>query len=411
MPFELLEETSPSPNEESMLSTLGRGAARTTARIGEQIAGAPGDIFSLINDYIAKPLAEKITGKPGVNYEETYLGKVLPTTATHRKGLEDKFGELVKPQGKIEKFIDDVISDATAYALPGLKAEKLASKAMKSLAISSIANTVGAGVEDITANESKASMAKLGSLFMLSMFDKPKAAKAIGELYKPLSDKVGQLAPVSANRLSNSLHDLQNKVSKGTLAPSEKFIFDEAGEILSKIKNGRITPEELWSVKRSLNEKLTKVLFDTPQKAAQGRARKLAKHVLRETDAALAQTAKQDPKFYKDLKAADRAFGVIAQSDWISRYFEKNVKYTPFTHGLIEMFSSSLGSTAATAALPYQVGKILYRISKSPVLARHYANTLASAAKDDVIVMNKEFKKLDKELKNEEKKDRFILIE
>lgn len=411
MPFELLPEETPPEQSESMLSTLGRGVARTSSRIGEQIAGAPGDIFSLINEYIAKPTTEFVTGKPGVSYEETSIGKVLPTTETHKKRLEKGLGEIVKPQNDVEKFIDNIVQDATSLALPGLKEAKLGTKAAKSLAIATGANTLGEVVKDWTADEKKAGMTKLGSLFMLSLFDKPRAAQAIGELYKPLQEQVTKLKPVNARGLEDNLLNLQYKVLKGTSAPSEKFVYDEAQLILDKIKNGKITPEEAWASKRSLNEKLSKVLFDIPKKTDQARARKLAKTINYDLDNVLKETSKQDPKFYKDLRKADKAFGTIAESNLISNYIEKNMKYTPLTAGLIHAFQGSIGSTAATAALPYQAGKILYRISKSPELAKHYARTLSAAAKEDAIIMNRELKKLDQGLEKEVKKDKFVLID
>jgi hypothetical protein len=411
MPFELMPEEAPKELSESYLSQAGRGIARTASRVGEQIAGAPGDIFSLINDYIAKPAVEKITGFEGVPYEETYLGKVLPTTESHRKAMTREFGKYIEPQTKVENFIDNVVTDATGYAIPGLKGAKLGSKAMKSLAISTAANTLGTVAEDISADKSKGALVKSGSLIMLSFMDKPRAAKAVAELYQPLGQRVTELAPVRASGLEQNLRNLQSKVTKGTLAPSEKFIFDETEAIISKVKNGYITPEELWGVKRSLNEKLTKVLFEIPKKTDQARARKLATNILHDVDNALKQTARQDPKFYKDLKAADKAFGAIAESNWIANWMEKNAKYNPLSHGLIEMFKGSVGSTVATAALPYEVAKVMYRISNSKVLAKHYGKTLAAAARDDAITMNRELRKMDQELQKEEKKDRFILVD
>lgn len=411
MPFELLAEDSSPEQSESILSTLGRGVGRTASRVGEQIAGTPGDIFSLINEYIARPATEFISGEKSVPYEETILGKVLPTTETHRKGFEKGFGESVKPQNKVEQFIDDIFQDATSLAIPGLKGSKLASKAVKSLAISTGANTLGDLTKDWTADEKKAGIVKLGSLFLLSMLDKPRAAQAIGELYKPLQEQVQKLKPINARGLEDNLLNLQSKVSKGTLAPSEKFVYDEAQLILDKIKNGKITPEEAWASKRSLNEKLSKVLFDIPKKADQARARKLAKTINHYIDNVLKETSKQDPKFYKDLKKADKAFGTIVESNLISNYIQDNLKYTPITSGLVHAFQGSLGSVAATALLPYQVGKILYRISYSPELAKHYGKVLSAAVAEDSIIMNRELKKLDQGLKKQEKKDRFILMD
>ncbi len=411
MPFELLPETAPRDPEESLFSQAGRGIARTTARIGEQIAGAPGDIFSLINDYIARPAVEKITGKEGVSYEETPLGKILPTTQQHRKSTESTIGEYIKPKNKVEKFIDDIVQDATALAIPGAKGAKLGKTAFSALAKSTGANVLGEVAQDLTADEKKGAYAKLGSLFLFSLFDKPRAAQAIGELYKPLSEKVVNLSPVSAASLENNLGNLKSKLSKGTLAPSEKFVIDEADTILAKIKNGKITPEEAWASKRSLNEKLSKVLFDIPRKSDQARARKLAKSVIHDLDSTLKQTAKQDPKFYKDLKSADKAFGTIAKSNLVSNYIEKNMKYNPLTHGIMTLFQGSIGSSAATAILPYQVGKMLYRITNSPELAKHYANVLSAAAAEDSIVMNREMKKLDQKMQEQDKKTKYILVD
>jgi len=153
------------------------------------------------------------------------------------------------------------------------------------------------------------------------------------------------------------------------------------------------------------------MLFDIPKKSDQARARKLAKGILHEVDNTLKLTAKQDPTFYKDLKSADKAFGVIAESNFISNWVEKHAKYTPVTHGFVELFKGLTGSSVGTAFLPYQVGKILYRISKSPVLAKHYAKTLGAAAAQDSVVMNKHLRDLDKEYQKQEKKDKFILVE
>ncbi len=47
----VIKEQAPEAQEESLLSQGVRGIARTASRVGEQIAGAPGDIFSLINEY------------------------------------------------------------------------------------------------------------------------------------------------------------------------------------------------------------------------------------------------------------------------------------------------------------------------------------------------------------------------
>jgi hypothetical protein len=411
MPYELMSDSPAEPESESVISQAGRGIVRTASRVGEQVAGFPGDIMSLVNEYIAKPVVEYATGEKGVSYDQTPLGKMLPTSETHRKNMEKGLGNILKPQNDVEKYIDNIVQEATSYTIPGLRQAKVLDKAVKSLVINTTANALGDITKDWTKDEKKAGYVKAGSLLLLSLFDKPAAAKTVGDLYKPLQDKVVNLNPVNATGLSANLNNLKNRMLKGTQAPSEKFVVDEIDAILGKIKNGTITPEELWATKRSLNEKLTKVLFETPRKADQGRARKLAKTITHDLDQTMKQTVKQDPKFYKDLKKADQAFGVINESNLITKYIENNMKYNPVTHGLVNMFQSSVGSLGAGAILPYQVGKILYRITHSPVLAKHYGNVLKAAATENAITLNKELKKLDQGLQKETKKDKFILMD
>lgn len=410
MPYELMPEVAPEPENESMFSQGLRSAARTGSRVLEQAVGLPGDIFSLINEYVAKPVTEKITGEEGLPYEKTYLGKLLPTTQEHRKGTEGVFGEYVKPQNEYERFVDDIVQDATAIAIPGMGPVKKAKTAFNALAISTASNSLGEVVKDLTSDEKKGSFAKLGSLLMLSLFNKPAATKAIGELYKPLNQKASMLSPVDATGLENSLNSVKSKVSKGTLAPSEKFVFDEADLVLQKIKNGMITPEEAWAAKRSLNEKMSKILFDIPKKSDQVRAKTLAQGITHSLDETLKQTAKQDPKFYKDLKAADKAFAVIAKSNFATRVLENNLKYNPVTHGLAHLFLGAAG-TSSGMIIPYAVGKVLYRISKSPELAKHYGKIVKAATTEDAATLNREMMKLDHKLQKEEKKDKFVLIE
>lgn len=411
MPYSLVPEEQTQEKSPGFFKEAGRHIARTGARIGEQIAGAPGDIFSLINSTVAGPLSEKITGNKAVPYEETLLGKVLPTTEEHRKRTTAALGKTVEPQNKVERFIDDVFTDATSLLLPGAKAGKLAKSAAFSLGKSIGANVVGKTVEDVTNDKEKAAYSKLGSLFLLSLVDQKRAAKAVGELYGPLQAKAAQLKPVDASQLENTLQNLRTNVSKGTLAPSEKFVYDEANLVLQKIKNGKISPEEAWAAKRSLNEKLPKALFEIPGHQHQQRARSLALKITNALDNALAQTQHQDPKFYKDLKSANRAFATIADSNFITKSIEKNLRYTPITTGLLHAMGGPISQTAIGAAVPYAAGKILYRIAKSPALAKHYTKTLVAAGAQDAIVFNRELKKLDKMLQKEEKQDTFSLVD
>lgn len=414
MPFELMsDETEENAEEPSFGQEVLRHTGRTGLRVAEQAAGFPGDIMSLVNEYISGPITSKITGEKQIPYEELGVSSILPTSEQLRKGHEKQFGEETKPKNNIEKFSDDVFGTATSILSPGSIAKKavglgknIATSLFKSLG----AQTAKEVVKDFTGSENKGSAAHIGALTLLSFIDKKGAAKAIGEAYKPLEARASQLLPVSANKLESSLTNLKSKMLKGTQAPSEKFIIDEVDAVLSKIKNGTITPEEAWAAKRSLNEKLSAVLYQTPGKS-QPRARKLASIIGGELDDALALTKSQDPNFYKELKAWNQAYGTMANSNVVTKWVEKNLKYTPINAGLVQLFGGPVGAVAAAATAPYQAMKIAYRMAKSPKLRAHYAKAMGLAAAEDAISFNRELKTIDKELEKESKKDRFEIVD
>jgi len=414
MPFELLEDEISTQEQPSFLSEVGRQTGRTTLRAAETAAGLPGDILSLINDYISGPLTSKITGKETIPYEELGIAKALPTSQQLRKGHEKQFGEKIKPENKIEELGDELIETVTSIFSPGAAIKRGAGllKGLGSATLKGIgAITAKEVVKNLTADEKKGSYAKLGALTLLSFIDKKGAAKAIGEGYEPLSQRVTQLNPVNANFLENNLNSLKSKMLKGTQAPSEKFIIDEVDAVLQKIKNGKISPEELWASKRSLNEKMTNLLFSTPEKAAQQRARKLSQVISHDLDDTLALTKSQDPKFFKDLKAWNHAYKTVADSNFIARWAEKNINLAGVSPHVAMLYGIPIAKTVGAAAIPYTTGKIVYRIMKDPKLAKHYMGSLAAATAEDASTFNKELRILDKEIKKKEKSDRFILVD
>jgi hypothetical protein len=398
-----------------------RPFARTATNLTGLATGLPGDIASLINRFVAAPLTEFAGNKP-LPYEETYLGKVLPTSQQTTEGLRSLAPEYLKPQNKVEEFVDDVINDTALLfspaktKVPYAKTASTAAKYLKPFAVSLGANLVGKGVEDISGHDpQKTAWAKTGSLFLLSLLSKPAAAKYASQLYKEAESALPKGATVDASRLQNNLENLKQKISAGrpisSLAPSEKFVVDEVDNVLGLVKNGRMDVNTAWASKRSLNEKLEKVLFDTPEKRAQARARKTASQIQHELSQTLDTYGHLNPQFGKPFRSAEEAFGTIAQSNVVSKFVENNLKYSPVTSGLIHLFHGPIGGAAAQAAAPYQVAKLTYRIAKSPTLAKYYGKVLQAAASEDAAIFNRELERLDKALQKEEGKDRYELID
>lgn len=416
MAYELVEEEKES--QESVLSGVARGTARQASNLVTRAVGLPGDLFSLVNEYIANPVVEAFGG-PNVPYEETILGKLIPTTETHRSGVEASIGDYLKPRDEVERFIDDVIEDTALLMVPGGKAAKvqgvrkltqhpLPRNFVKSLG----ANVAGKTATDISGDESTGDLVKLGSLFFLSLLDTPAAAKKISEMYGVAEKALPEGARTSATRLSKSTESLKNKITKGrpleNLAPTERFVVNEIEKIENLVKDGYISVEQAWAQKRSLNENLQKHLYDNPKDSK--RAKNLAKPLTHFLNQTLEEYGKTNPKFGESFKSAEEGFRVIAQSNFISNWVEKNISSTPAISKVLHLFSSG-AETVGTAILPYHVTKIGYRIAKSPTLRKLYEEAIVSATKQDIPGFIKILSKMNEELGNEENEDKYEFID
>ncbi len=421
MPYELLDDEIPEQNSALSLGQESlRHGARTASNIGTRAVGLPGDVFSLINQFIAKPAAKAITGQEGVPYEDTFLGKALPTTETHRRGLEQLSGDYLNPKNKIEKFTDDVLEDtALLFSPSGLaRAGMKGGKVLKSLFKSIGANVAGESAKQISGSEGAGDVTKLGSLLFLSLLDQPSAAKQIGKLYQNAEKNLPQGASTNAAGLSKNLDQLERAVTKGrpatNLSPPEKFVLDQVNKVKNLVTDGKIDIEQAWAQKRSLNQELASLYKEVPGKKEQKTVKNLSKQLNGYINQSIRDYGKRNPEFYKPYKEAEEAFGTLAQSNFVSRWVDKNVVQSPVTIGLMHMVGGNIGGLASGTVgsiLPYQAAKLGYRIAKSPTLAKIYGNTLKSAVKEDAKSFNKYLKELDAGLQKEESTDMFEFLD
>jgi hypothetical protein len=421
MPYELLEEEVPEENIALKLGKEGlRQGARTASNIATRAVGLPGDIFSLINQFIAKPATKAITGQEGVPYEETFLGKALPTTGAHREALASKTGEYLKPRNKIESFVDDVLEDTALLLSPSSVASKgiKAGGVLKSFFKSVGANLAGETTKQIAGSETAGDITKLGSLLVLSVLDQESAAKQVSKLYKKAENNLPASDMANAKPLEKNLNNLKNDITKyrpeKNLSTAEKYVVTQADKVMDLIHSGEINVQQAWAQKRSLNEELSSLYKEVPTYKDQKKVRALAKQITSLLNSTIKEYGGKNPAFYKPFKEADKAFGALARSNFVSHWIENNVVQSPLTHGLLHVVGGNIGSVASGtvgAILPYQAAKLTYRIAKSPTLAKIYGNTLKSAAKEDVKAFNKYLKELDDAMQKEESEDKFEFID
>lgn len=229
----------------------------------------------------------------------------------------------------------------------------------------------------------------LGAGVVRALINKGTATKLAGSLYGAAEKSITENAAGNASELERNLLNLNKKMKLGTRAPSEKAIIDETEEILGKIKDGKLSYMEAAASKRSLSEKMMKLVYETPDKAAKARARKLFGNIQEDLREFIKTSEKTYPEFYNNLTQADLAFSAIAKSRVIS---DNALDFLKSKLGGSSM-SGALGLAyglgyikpilIGTALIPAaKTGEFIYRFFKSPALRKHYNSLLNSAMKD-----------------------------
>lgn len=395
-----------SENEENGKEAI-RNIARTGSNLGTLAAGLPGSLLSLPYTGISKAI-ESVTGEKQTPYEQSYLGKILPTSHTLKTGVQAEFPDYLTPQTKFEKFADDIIEDTALLWNPAAKGTQLVSKVPKLVrnfgkAIG--ANLGGLGVEEMTGNKTAGDLTKGGLLFLSSLLDQPSVYKQVGELYKDAEAGINASSFMDVNRDTGKLRNISDQITKGrpikNLSENEKWVIDQVDKVKSLIKSGKLSVEQAWAQKKSLNQELQKKIYDIPWSQRKS-IRNQAKQVNGWLSDQLGKYAHQNPQFGKPFQAAEEAFGTLAKSNFISGWVKDNLKSTPLTHGLIYLFGKGAAIGAAPLAGVAQLTKLIYRIGASPTLKNMYGKALKSAAEEDTKAFAKYFSELDKGLAEQE---------
>lgn len=416
-----LTQNKPSTSIGSIIKETSRPFVRQLVNLGALALGTPGDIIQTV-DKIVDPLATFITGREGPATEE-----IIPSSQQIKEKVRSLNPEYLAPRNDVEEFGDAVIEDfASLYAgrqlfkgkIPFANTLSKAQQIIRPLGIALGSNLSETVVKDFTNNDNAAAWAKFGTALFLSMLDKQKAGQYVSQTYKKAEGLLPPDARHDASKLVAKVSAIQRRASMGTLAPSEKFIVQEVDEIL---KRGQYVPgtgqatisvPAVTNIKRSLNEKLEKFVFENPTKVAKGRARKLGSGIIKNLNEFLDDYGKTNPEWLKTYREAEQGFSTLATSNKVGNYIKNNLKKSILTTGLLKTLGVPIGAkTAAVGAVAYPSFQVAYRIAKSPLLRKYYSNIVRAAVQENSLLMNKEIDKLDKELQKAPSSGKFRVID
>lgn len=413
MAYKIIQKKEPA-KETAGIETALRYPALATKAVAGQLAGAFGDIGKGVNELIAAPITKHIFGQEPVPYEETLIGKALPTSAQHKKTIEEHFPSL-KPKNKMEQVSENLVEDTASLFLPGkyFKMGKYALSPMRSLGFAAAANTSGLGTEVWTGDQGKGDNVRRGTMMALALMNPTRAKDISKSLYQSAEKALPQESTVNASDLMNSLNKLESKILKGrpakNVAASEKFVLDEINKFKDLDKNGKINMHSLVAQKRSLSEELQNNLFSLTDRQSKARAKELAQSITHSVKNTMKDYGKSNPEWLKYMESADKAHGAIMQSNYLSRVLQKFMKGRPeymahiFGAGLPIGASFISGPLAGLSSAAYIGTKLGHRIVKSPELRKHYAKVLGAAAADNPKLIEKRLDDFQEELEREER--------
>lgn len=391
---------------ESFTEKIERHILRSASRIGETALGLPGDIASLPSTLLQKG-AEKITGKDqstAANVAKAvFPGANLPTSSQLKeKAVEASEGYLA-PKGKGEEISDEVIQDFTSLLSPAKAGGSLLKTLSRKLGIAAGATGAKELAAGFGAGEKGQAGTKVGTMFLLSIFDPKGASKYVSNLYQDAKELVPEGAKVSAKNLSLELSSLRKQLEKGGSAASKTKAIQKIDEINSKISKKQIPVEELTEFKKTINESRAS-LYDEfkSDKAGRALAKRNLDSVSKTVDNALGDYAKVNPEWGNVYNDANAGYAAIQSSKKAAKSVAEFLRQNPhLKYGALAAELFLAPKSIAFLPLAYAGIKgveLLARISKSSVLRKYYIGAAEAAVKEDAAAFARNMEKLDSEL-------------
>jgi hypothetical protein len=391
-----------------------RNTARGLSRMGERVLGFPGDLQDFVKNIFGL---------------KSDIGIPLPTSSQLQESSENFFQGYTTPQTEFEEKSDELLGDI-ASSIYGRGGKTFKSSLGLTIGIPVMGNLAKEGLSYAGVDEKKQAYGKMGTMAILDIasqrFGRGGAKKYANQLFSEAEEAINLMGSghtADATGLNRALDDLQRTLSRGGKSTSKTPALDKIKQAKSKISSGRIDPRELVEFRKTINEAIEELggwQLQLPKPIKNRAINNLNKVKSKIIEAGEHYGRTQNAPFLKKWQSANEASAVYHKSNLISNFIKKHFPgkiASPATKLLFGVGPSigaiggvggaalGTGITAGVAGLN-ETAKIFYRITKSPVLKKHYSNIIKAAAENDVAKFTSNLKLLDKELAKSEKREK-----
>lgn len=390
-----------------------RHAARIGSRAAETVVGMPGDFVNFVKwiDSKVPKLPDWIKNEPSwLQKKGRELVENLPTS----QSLKEKMSELTEgytdPQSSGEQFGDDIIGLATALTI-GKDPTKV-KNLLGSLGKAVLAKSSGKGVELLGGAESAQAATELGTLFLTGLWNRPMADKYVANKYQKARASIPEKTMIDTSNLANDLSSLEADLSKGLSTATKNEVLSATRELKNKAMAGHMPMSEVLDSYHDINERMSsKKLFDELSTGERKKLKFRYDKLKTDVNNQIKEYGKYNPEFLSEWQEANQAYKTIEDSKRVSNFLSKNKQTLgkglggSVAYQLLFHEPSIALATVGAAGTSYgavKIGELMYRISKSPTLRKHYMDVIKHSTAENLPATIKSLKLLDKEIEKDQ---------
>lgn len=413
-------EPKPSTIEAVRKPLVQKLVAPTTEFVSSAL-GSPGDLLSLVNQLIAKPVSEKITGQEGVPFEETFLGKLIPTSEKVHKGFETLAEEKLRPETIGEELLGTTagfLGSMIGLGAKGLTKPGKIPFTVKTMppAIKNVLNAFAPASAFVATKKADLppwlqASATIGTSLLMHRA----TGKSLKQINKDLYDKSSEMSKnvmLPSTGLENRLNNLESVMSKGLKTAPKSRILNLIDEMKAKASGGAVPLDDLIQYRKDIIE-TSKEFTKELRKGSE----KFWKPLRAAVDNTIGDYEKLNPEFSKVFREANSLFRGINESKKIENFLSKN-KFGSSVSGLASAYlmktlKSMVGITPTTALVGAKSYFFINALRKNPGFRKAYKDILKNAANENVRGTSRALKNFnqiaekDKIFEEEKKKDIF----
>lgn len=399
-----------------------RNVARTAARGGEAVAGAPADVVvggaNLLDFLIKKgPVFGETAGQP--LFGAGRIGKYLPTSENIKKHVTGRIAEhlpegYLEPQSATEELSDEVVGTIASLASPLLGGAKMGLKAATALG-------GGGSLAKFAAKEMGASPGvqegvKTGTMLLGSYLGSKGLGTSKKQMYAASEAGLESLPPrtsVQSPKIFPAIKKIDHTIASGAIGKPEKKALNFLRDVQHQVNysNNTIPLESLTRLKKQLNN----MIYNSTDIAETKAATELLKPLKTAFLETLEENRTRYPTVIDNLLMADEIHAATSKINSIKDFVKDNIKESFKSNFTSLLFGNLFGPlknlSRAKAGIDiakgiYQGGKgglqILSTLLQSPQIRKHYWETMNNALKMNATGFLRSARKLDEAIYKEE---------